>query len=377
MIGLPGRTVDSAALADVHRGWVGSLIMFEKNIPQENSYVDLKKINWTYQHASPIPLFIAIDQEGGRVNRLKEKYGFPPTVSAATLGAYPTLDSVHFYARITAATLAGLGFNANFAPVVDLAVNPDNPVIAKVERSFSEDPDRVTACASAFIEEHRKLGIVTVLKHFPGHGSSSGDTHLGMADVSNTWTSKELLPYRRLISSDHADAIMTAHIVNRRLDSAALPGTLSAQMIAGLLRDSLGYRGVVFSDDMQMQAITKYYGLGDAIRLAINAGVDILVFSNNIPGNEERTVDTVHDLIRQYVESGAIPASRIDESFHRVMQLKQRRLAVDEMSGDTMSNFEKRLEALEEENLKLNEELDSLKKLPTRPASPRKGRKKR
>lgn len=377
MIGLPDRTLDSAALADVRRGWVGSLIMFEKNIPLENSYVSLKKINWTYQQAAPVPLFIAIDQEGGRVNRLKEKYGFPPTVSAAALGSYPTLDSVHFYSGITAATLAGLGFNVNFAPVVDLAVNPDNPVIAKVERSFSADPDKVTACASAFIDEHRKLGIVTVLKHFPGHGSSTGDTHLGMADVSNTWTPQELIPYQRLIRSNQVDAIMTAHIVNRRLDTAAFPGTLSSKMIDGLLRDSLGYRGVVFSDDMQMQAITKYYGLGDAIRLAIDAGVDILIFSNNIPGNEQRTVDTVHDLIRQYVKSGAITASRIDESYRRVMQLKQRRLAIGKTTANALSDMEGRLEALEEENVKLNAALDSLKNSPGRTRSHRKSHKKR
>jgi beta-N-acetylhexosaminidase len=130
LIGLPQAKVDSAVLKEVQLGKVGTILLFEKNIPAKNSYLELKKITWTYQSAAPIPLFIAIDQEGGRVNRLKEKYGFPRSVSAAKLGKY-ALDSVRFYGETTAATLAGLGFNVNFAPVVDLASNPNNPIKRK------------------------------------------------------------------------------------------------------------------------------------------------------------------------------------------------------------------------------------------------------
>ena len=323
LIGLPQPKVDSTVLREVQQGKVGSIILFEKNIPAKNSYIELKKITWTYQEAAPIPLFIAIDQEGGRVNRLKEKYGFPRSLSAAKMGKY-ALDSVRFYGETTAATLAGLGINVNFAPVVDLASNPTNPIIATKERAFAADPDSVALFAKEFIKQHRKLGIVTSLKHFPGHGSSKDDTHLGIADVTNTWNEKELIPYKSLIDSGYIDAVMTAHIVNKKLDDKGLPGTLSGKITNGILRDKLHFDGVVFSDDMQMHAITKHYPLEDAILMAINGGVDILTFSNNITGSQERAADKVHQIIRKFVENGTISKERIDQSYKRIMKLKAR-----------------------------------------------------
>jgi beta-N-acetylhexosaminidase len=323
LIGLPQAKVDSTVLREVRQGKVGSIILFEKNIPAKNSYIDLKKITWTYQQAAPIPLFIAIDQEGGKVNRLKEKYGFPRSLSAAKLGKYG-MDSVRFYGETTAATLAGLGINVNFAPVVDLASNPTNPIIATKERAFSADPDSVALFAKEFINQHRRYNIVTSLKHFPGHGSSKDDTHLGIADVTNTWNENELIPYRALIDSGNIDAIMTAHIVNKKLDEKGLPGTLSKKITTDLLRDKLHFKGVVFSDDMQMHAITKHFPLEEAILLAINGGVDILTFSNNITGSQERAADKVHQIIRKFVENGTISRERIDQSFNRIMNLKQR-----------------------------------------------------
>ena len=323
LIGLPQAKVDATVLEAVRSGKIGSILLFEKNIPAKNSYIELKKILWAYQKAATIPLFISIDQEGGKVNRLKEKYGFPRSVSAANLGKYQ-LDSVQFYSQITATTLAGLGFNVNFAPVVDLALNPDNPVIAKSERAFSAKADSVSLFAREVIQQHRKAGVITVLKHFPGHGSSKDDTHLGIADVTKTWNEAELIPYRALLDSGYVDAIMTAHIVNKALDENGLPGTLSKKITTDLLRNKLHYNGVVFSDDMQMHAITKHYPLEEAILLAINAGVDILTFSNNIQSSQERTVDKVHDIIRKLVEDGTISKERVDQSFRRITILKQR-----------------------------------------------------
>ncbi|HEY5689960.1 MAG TPA: glycoside hydrolase family 3 protein [Cyclobacteriaceae bacterium] len=322
LIGVPGTTVDTIVLREIREGKAGSIILFEKNIAGKNSYAQLKKMIWTYSMVAPIPLFVSIDQEGGRVNRLKEKYGFPKSLSAANMSL--SLDSVKYYGQATAATLAGLGFNVNFAPVVDLASNPDNPVIARVERAFSADPDSVALFSKEFVKAHRRVGVVSVLKHFPGHGSSENDTHLGIADVSNTWEPKELRPYQLLIDSGYVDAIMTAHIVNQKLDEKSLPGTLSSRILDSLLRKTLKFDGVVFSDDMQMHAITKHYGLEEAIKLAVNAGVDILTFSNNIQGSEDRTVDKVHSIIRKFVEDGTIPKERINESFRRIMDLKKK-----------------------------------------------------
>ncbi len=322
LIGIPGTAIDSIVLKEIREGKAGSIIFFEKNIARRNSFIQLKNLAWTYNSVAPIPLFISIDQEGGRVNRLKEKYGFPKSLSAAAMSS--SLDSVRYYGETTAATLVSLGINVNFAPVVDLATNPSNPIIAKVERAFSADADTVAMYSKEFVKTHRKLGVITVLKHFPGHGSSKDDTHQGIADVTNTWEPKELKPYQLLIDSGYVDAIMTAHIVNKKLDNQGLPGTLSNRILDSLLRKTLRFNGVVFSDDMQMHAITKHYGLEEAIRLAINAGVDVLTFSNNIQDSEDRTVDRVHSIIREYVKDGTIPMERIDQSYHRIMNLKEK-----------------------------------------------------
>lgn len=352
LIGFPGTKVDEKVLEEIRQGKVGSIIIFEKNIPAKNSYAELKKITWAYQKAAPSPLFIAIDQEGGKVNRLKEKYGFPRSVSAAKLGKF-TLDSVQFYAETTAATLAGLGINVNFAPVVDLSSNPTNPIIAKPERAFSAQADSVTLFAKEVIRQHRKLGIISVLKHFPGHGSSKDDTHLGIADVTTTWNAAELQPYKSLIDAGEVDAIMTAHIVNKKLDPTGKPGTLSKKVIDSLLRKQFHYSGVVFSDDMQMHAITKHYGLEEAIKLSINAGVDILTFSNNISGSQERTVDKVHQIIKKFVENGTISRARIDQSYVRIMNLKS------QLNGGRAEYYREALAVKQQENNKMLEQAEA------------------
>lgn len=323
LIGFPSTTVDSTVLKEIAAGKVGSVIFFEKNIPPQNSFVALKKITWSYQQAAAIPLFICIDQEGGRVNRLKTKYGFPASITAAEMGKNKSLDSVRFYGESTASTLAGLGFNVNFAPVVDLGSNPTNPIIAKIGRAFSANEDSVSLYAKEFIKQHRKYGVLTSLKHFPGHGSSKDDTHKGIADVTSTWETRELKPYQSLIDSGYADAIMTSHIVNKKLDSAGNPGTLSAEIITGILRQRMHFNGVIFTDDMQMHAITKYYGFEEAIRLTLKAGVDIMTFSNNIAGSDVRTVDKVQEIVKDLIKRGEISEARIDESFNRIMTLKK------------------------------------------------------
>lgn len=324
MIGIPKAELDENVLEEVKHGKVGSLIFFEKNIPNKpNAFASVKSLTWTYQKAASIPLFICIDQEGGKVNRLKEKYGFTRSVSAAMLGKSKSLDSVRFYAEATAATLAGLGFNVNFAPCVDLAIT-QNTVIYKPERSYSSNEDTVAMMAAEVVKQHRKFGVITSLKHFPGHGSSKEDTHFGVADVTNTWSERELKPYKTLLDSGYVDAVMTSHIVNKNLDPKGLPGTLSNDILDGILRKRLGFNGVVFSDDMQMHAISKNFGLEESIRLAINAGVDVMCFSNNIAGTDERTVDKVHAIIKKLVSDGTIKPERIDQSFQRIVQLKSR-----------------------------------------------------
>jgi beta-N-acetylhexosaminidase len=370
LIGFPTNKLDSAVLEEVRLGKVGSVIIFEKNIPPTNSFVALKKITWAYQQAAPIPLIIAIDQEGGRVNRLKSKYGFPNSITAAAMGKSSSLDSVRFYSEATASTLAGLGINMNFAPVVDLASNPDNPVIARYGRAFSARADSVTLMAKEVIKQHRKYGVLTSLKHFPGHGSSKDDTHLGIADVTNTWSEEELKPYRDLIDSGYTDAVMTSHIVNKTLEPDGHPGTLSDDVITGILRNRLHFNGVVFTDDMQMHAITKHYGLEEAIRLALKAGVDIMTFSNNIAGSDTRTVDMVHGLIRKMVQQGEITEARIDESFRRIMKLKS-----SLMKGEQEASLRRELAAMQSELARAQQELSKPKEQPEGSGKKKKKRK--
>lgn len=363
LIGFPGPALDNAVLKEVEEGKVGAIIIFEKNIPPQNSFAALKKIIWTYQKAAPIPLFVSIDQEGGKVNRLKDKYGFPKSITAESMGKSNSLDSVRFYADATAATLKGLGINVNFAPVVDLAANPANPVIVKHGRAFSNNADSVAMLAKEYIIQHRRYGVLTSLKHFPGHGSSRADTHLGIADVTQTWTDRELQPYEKLIREGYADAVMTSHIVNRNLDKAGLPGTLSKEILDGILRKRLDFDGVVFSDDMQMHAITKHFGLEEAIRLAINAGVDIMTFSNNIAGSDQRTVDKVHQIIRAMVEKGEIKRERIDESFERIMKVKKQLFSDsrEAILQQDLNRLQVANDALKNEISELRAEIEKLK----------------
>ena len=174
-----------------------------------------------------------------------------------------------------------------------------------------------------------------------------------------------------LIDAGYADGVMTSHIVNRNLDKSGLPGTLSKEILDGILRKRLGYTGVVFSDDMQMQAIAKHYSLEETIRLAINAGVDIMCFSNNIQGSEERTVDKVHSIIKSMVAIGQITQERIDESYRRILKLKEKLNAPD------VASYEAEITRLQKEVSALNEKVKASEKdeVPETKRSKRKKRK--
>ena len=321
MVGFGGTQIeeDDPLLAEIAKGNVGGVILFEKNIDSVDSYHRHKNLIFTLQQSAKVPLFMAIDQEGGRVNRLKTKYGFPRSVTAEYLGKLDNEDSTRYYAQTTAATLAALGFNVNFAPVLDLASNPDNPIIAKIGRAYSADPMLVAKHAAIVAQEHTRMHVITVGKHFPGHGSSKADTHKGMADVTTTWKKNELQPYKELIDAGLLKGVMSAHIVNKNLDKSGLPGTLSEVILEGILRQRLGYDGVVFSDDMQMHAITKHYGI-------INAGLDVVIYSNNISTSKDRRFDYLHSLIKKLVLEGKIKQSRIDQSYKRIIKLKSEML---------------------------------------------------
>ncbi|HQL41991.1 MAG TPA: glycoside hydrolase family 3 N-terminal domain-containing protein, partial [Candidatus Omnitrophota bacterium] len=193
------------------------------------------------------PLIVAVDAEGGGVNRLKPDYGFIAMPGAQELGGRDDLALTRRISGELASQLSQLGFNVNFAPCVDLGVNLDNPVIARMGRSFSADAETVVRHAAAFIKGQKDHGILTAIKHFPGHGSSQQDSHKGLTDVTATYKANELIPYQELIKDGIVDMVMTAHIINKNIDDR-YPATLSGRYIQEILRERLGFQGVVVSD---------------------------------------------------------------------------------------------------------------------------------
>lgn len=328
LVGFRGMALDptNPVVADVQQYHLGGVMLSDydglnrtwgMNI---SSAAQVQALVRDLQSLARTPLLVAIDQEGGQVMRLKTSYGFPPNASHANLGLTNNLAYTREQAGIIGSTLASLGINLNFAPVVDVNTNPNNPVIARYERSFSADPSLVLAHALAYMLAHRANGVGCTLKHFPGHGSSTGDSHEDWVDVTATWGWQELEPYRALIGAGVVDAIMTAHIYNANFDVND-PATLSPATINGLLRDQLGYAGVVISDDLQMAAITRYYGYDRAIQKAILAGVDILLIANNALYAAD-TVPRTIAMIEGMVTQGVIPVERIEQSYERIQRMK-------------------------------------------------------
>ena len=320
ILGFNGTEISDTShiYADIVERHIGGVVLYARNVESPSQ---LQSLDSALQSLDTTRLFIAVDQEGGYVARLTEAKGFSPSVTAQYLGEINNPDTTRYWAGLCATDLNTAGININFAPVVDLNINPDSPAIGHWERSFSVNPDTVVANALVFIEEHHALDIYCTLKHFPGHGSSTEDSHYGLPDITATWSEIELEPYEDIIAQGQCDIVMTAHVFNGNLD-ATYPATLSSDVITGILRDELAWDGVVISDDMHMAAINDNYGLETALELCINAGVDMLIFSNNSSGYYENAAQEAIDLIRGMVDDGRISESRIDEAYQRITQLK-------------------------------------------------------
>lgn len=334
MVGFKGDSVtaESDAVRYVRDLHVGGIILFDvdltgtKQLGSRNitTRERLRKLTATLQSYAAEPLIIALDQEGGRVARLKPQYGYKSTVSHQYMGSVNNRDTTMHYARLMAEDLAWSGVNMNLAPDIDVNVNAECPVIGRLGRSFSSDTATVAQNAAWFIDAHHSSGVMCAVKHFPGHGSSAADSHYGLTDVTDTWQPGELHPFRALIAQGKIDAVMTAHIFNRRFD-ADLPATLSHTILTDLLRNRLGFDGVILTDDMYMQGIVDNYKIEDAIALAINAGADMLVMGNNITtGFEPDRPFRVVDMIVSAVKEGRISAERLKESYERIRKLKTR-----------------------------------------------------
>ncbi len=319
-------TLEPAIVRDIRRYNLGGVILFDYDValkrPDRNirSREQVRSLVQNLQRMAQTPLFVAVDQEGGRVARLKPAQGFIATPSAAALGN-GTLAGTRTAGETVGRMLADVGINWDFAPVLDVNVNPDCPVIGRLGRSFSGDPGQVAEHGRAFAEGLNAYGVIACFKHFPGHGSARADSHMGVTDVTATWSARELVPYRRLLGLPLTTAVMTGHLFNARLD-AEHPATLSRKTITGLLRESMGYEGVIITDDLQMRAVADAYGLETTVELALKAGADILLFGNNLSYDPD-IVPKVVRIITRLVETRRITPQRIAQSYRRIRTLKK------------------------------------------------------
>ena len=325
MVGFVGSSEEAdgyrTVLQQAFEGKIGGVLYLGRNNPSLDSGRQMKggpqRVSWTR-------LLIAIDQEGGHIERLTNAVGFEEIPGAASVSETLDPDAAKILYKELGGGLASLGFNLNLGPVVDLNINPDNPIIGRLGRSYADDPKRVETYARAFVDGHRASGVLTSLKHFPGHGSSIDDSHKGSADVTKTWKEAELMPYTALIASGHADMIMSSHVMNGRLSGQKrIPASLSPKTLIDLLRGSLRFKGVVITDDLQMRAITDRLGFEEAVRLAVLAGNDILVFANDKDPDPQIPEKAAAVLAREAQRSPEM-LERIRTSYANIMSLKSR-----------------------------------------------------
>jgi len=317
---------DSHVFQQVQELHLGGVILFDHDVPTNEpgrnivGPTQLAELTTQLREASSQFLLIAVDQEGGQATRLGPQNGYPRFPSPAEMGEKFEAVETKLVAGQMARQLAGGGININFAPCVDLNLNPCNPIIGALGRAFSDDPHRVIEQARAFIEAHRENGLACTLKHFPGHGSSSADTHKQTVDVTGTFKDEELQPYRQL--AGETDLVMIGHLLQRTFDPD-LPASLSEKMINGLLREQIGFDGVVVTDDLGMAAVAKTYSLQQRVTLALNAGVDLLLFGNNLK-YDPQLPSSVVDAIVAAVQAGDIKEDCLCQSVQRLDRLRWR-----------------------------------------------------
>jgi beta-N-acetylhexosaminidase len=329
MTGFTGQTAKdpgvTEAAADLREGYAGGLLFFNRNI---TSPAQLKALSRHLKQGVEFPPLLAIDEEGGRVQRLTHKQGFSHQPSAAEVSATGREAARKTYGEL-AGEVAGAGLNFNLGPVVDLNLRPGNPIIGRLGRSYGRDAGTVAGYARVFVEEHRARGVITALKHFPGHGSSRQDSHEAVVDVTADWKPEELIPYRTLIEAKMADAIMLGHITNRsNWSSQNLPATFSPDAVA-ILRSDFRYDGVIVTDDLQMDAVAREHLLADAIVRSLDAGNDIVIIGN-VLNQQPQPARFAVKIISDAVKAGDLNQEQLERSFCRIVELKKRLLTTAE-----------------------------------------------
>jgi len=321
IIGFDGKEIlnNKKLITNIQNG-LGGVILFDHYIDDKTkskniqSPQQVKKLNKSLQSINKEPLIICIDQEGGKVARLKEVKGFNKTLSAKEIASLEKKDAKKEYENLSF-QLKNLGINCNFAPLVDLGINKESKIIYGLDRAFGEDSEQVVKYAQIFMDALSENQIISVLKHFPGHGSAKGDSHEGFVDISKTWDELELTPYKKLLHK--TKMIMSAHVYNSKLDET-YPATLSFKTNTELLRKKLGFNGVLVTDDLQMLAIKKHYKKEEAIQLAINSGADMLMYCNQLSSDD---TDETIDMMIHLVQNKKISIDRIKEANYRINRL--------------------------------------------------------
>ncbi|MFC5467195.1 beta-N-acetylhexosaminidase [Cohnella suwonensis] len=322
LAGVEGTKLDTSANKMIAEQRVGGVILFKNNfsgLTGSARFVnELKKAN----EDSPVPLFVSVDQEGGRVSRLPADFVAMP--DAAKVGRTGQPELAERMGALLSEELTMLGINVDFAPVLDVNSNPKNPVIGN--RAFGNKADVVTRMGLAVMQGLREGGTIGVVKHFPGHGDSAVDSHLDLPVVNKTTKqlkAMEWVPFKAAIA-DNADAVMVAHILFPKIDPDA-PASFSKVIIGQQLRGTLGYDGVVITDDLTMGAISDHYGISEAAVKSVEAGSDILLVAHGYDAAK-----SVYDKLLQAVRSGRISEARIDQSVARIVALKTKYRLTDD-----------------------------------------------
>lgn len=316
IVGIGGKQVSQVAKAHITKRFAGGIILFRRNIqsPQQVANLTTELQQVAVQTPNAIPLFIAIDQEGGIVTRLKKGATvFPGNLA---LGATRSESLAEKAGEITALELAAVGINLNFAPVMDINTNPRNPVIGV--RAYGDSPMLVSQLGTAYIRGLQANGVLATAKHFPGHGDTHVDSHKKLPTVGHDearMNAVELAPFRAAIEARVA-AMMSAHILYPALD-ADTPATLSHRVLTGLLREQLGFEGLIITDDLEMQAIDAHYQTGNAAVMAIQAGADIVMVPWSLKKQQQ-----AYNALRNAVKRGKISRTRLEASVRRILKAK-------------------------------------------------------
>jgi beta-N-acetylhexosaminidase len=328
MAGIPGTAVGDDAehlLRDLH---IGNIILMGRNVASPTQVLSLTR---DLQHLAPaangFPLLIATDQEGGQVQRLNAAAGFMRMPDAATVGTCRVPDLIRHYAHAAGEELRAVGINVAFAPVLDVDDNAHNPTIGRRGRSFSATPRQVEAAAIPFIQGLRDAGVMATGKHFPGHGSTTKDSHHALPTVPKdrpALAAVELPPFQRAIDAG-IDLILTAHVTHPALDPSGTPATISAPILTDLLRRDLGFQGLIVSDDLEMDGITKLASPAEAAVRAVEAGADLVLCVRQHPSrNQSDAIEAIHTALLEAADTGRLSLDRIDQSFTRIVDLKTR-----------------------------------------------------